>query len=175
MSADDQEAAMTVSPTQDARDALVARLRDLGVKRVLVEMARNGQILELKCEMPTCYCDHPDRRRHFDPWPDPGSAPENRWSPNPDHFPNLRKDGGERKPWNIRLAHVLCNNLDIGWRRRIRRLLEKDPTRSFADIAEVLNRKKRVQVPPGFESWTAEIVRNVYVSLPLPRPSAEPE
>jgi len=29
--------------------------------------------------------------------------------------------------------------------------------------------KKKVLVPPGEESWTAEIVRNVYVSLPLPQ------
>jgi hypothetical protein len=66
-------------------------------------------------------------------------------------------------------VHVYCNNLDFGWRRRIRRLLEKDPTRSFDNIAEVLNGKKTVPVPPGEESWTAEIVRNVYVSLPLPQ------
>lgn len=164
---------MTKSPTHDPRDALAARLRELGVNGVLVEMAKNGQILELKCEMPTCFC--PDGRRHFDPWPDPRSTPENRWSPNPDHSPDPKKNKGELKPWNVRLAHVLCNNLDVGWRRRIRALLEEDPTRSFDDIAEVLNRRKRVQVPPGVESWTAELVRNAYVSLPLPVPSAEPE
>jgi hypothetical protein len=45
------------------------RLKELGVKGVLIQMADNGQILELTCEMPMCYC--PKGREHFDPWPDP--------------------------------------------------------------------------------------------------------
>jgi hypothetical protein len=39
-------------------------------------------------------------------------------------------------------------------------LLKKDPTLPFDKIAEALNGKKSVLVPPGAESWTAEIVRN---------------
>jgi hypothetical protein len=46
-------------------------------------------------------------------------------------------------------------------------MLEKDPTLSFEKIAESLNGKKRVPVPPGVAAWTAEVVRRVYVSLPL--------
>jgi hypothetical protein len=34
----------------------------------------------------------------------------------------------------------------------------------FDMIAEALNGKKAVLVPPGAESWTAEIVRKAYVS-----------
>jgi hypothetical protein len=73
-------------------------------------------------------------------------------------------DRGERRPRNVRLAHVFCNNMDFGWRTRIRSMLQQDPTLSFEKIAEALNMKKRVHVPPEAESWTAEIVRKAYVS-----------
>lgn len=147
-----------------ARGTVAERLQSLGVKGILVQMAKNGQILELKCEMPTCYCEHPEGPEHFDPWPDPRYAPERKWSPNADHYPTLKMDGGQLKPWNVRLAHVFCNNMDFGWRKRIRRMLEKDPTLSFERIAEALNRKKGQLVPPEADSWTAEIVRRAYVS-----------
>ena len=145
------------------QEPLAARLQALGVKKVLVQMAKNGQILKLKCEMPTCYC--PDGREHFDPWPESRSDPElNKWAPNADHYPTLKRDGGQRKPWNVRLAHKFCNNMDFGWRTRIRTMLEKDPTLPFDKIAEALNRKKTVLEPPGEESWTADLVRKAYVS-----------
>src|SRR6266571_3562388 len=145
------------------QDGTVAeRLKTLGVRGVLVQMAKNGQILELMCEMPTCNCSN--GREHFDPWPDPRYAPGHEWSPNADHYPTLKMDCGRLMPWNVRLAHVSCNNTDFGWRTRIRRMLEKDPTLSFEKIAEALNKKKNVHVPPEAESWTAEIVRKAYVS-----------
>ena len=125
-------------------------------------MARNRQLLELRCEMPTCYC--PKGPEHFDPWPNPPHAPESKWAPSADHYPTLRKDGGELKPWNVRLAHVHCNNMDFAWRNRIRWMLEKKPTLSFDEIAETLNRKKNVQAPPPATLWTAELVRKAYVS-----------
>jgi hypothetical protein len=132
------------------------RLKELGVKGVLIQMANHGQLLELTCEMPTCYC--PKGREHFDPWPDPRYAPERKWSPSADHYPTLKRDGGKLKPWNVRLAHVHCNSMDFGWRTRIRWMLEKDPLLSFEEIAETLNRKMDVQVPPPATSWTAELV-----------------
>ncbi len=147
---------------QDVQGTVAERLKALGVKGVLIQMAKNGQILELRCEMPTCYC--PDGRQHFDPWPDPRWAPEREWSPSADHYPTLKRDGGQLRPWNVRLAHVACNNADFGWRTRIRRMLEKDPTLSFDKIAEALNKKKLVHMPPDAESWTAELVRKAYVS-----------
>jgi hypothetical protein len=113
-----------------------------------VPMTKKGQILELKCEMPRCY--YPDGRMHFDPWPEPRYDPElNKWSPNADHYPTLKRDGGKLKPWNVRLAHKFCNNMEDGWRKRIRSMLEKEPTRSFDAIAKTLNRKKKVLVPPA--------------------------
>jgi hypothetical protein len=138
------------------------RLATLGVKGVLVQMARNGQVPKLSCEMPICYC--PEGRKHFDPWPAPRYAAEKKWSPNADHYPTLKMDGGQLKPWNVRLAHVHCNNMDYGWRTRIRAMLEKDPALSFEAIAEALNRKGSVDVPPPYKSWTAALVRKAYVS-----------
>jgi hypothetical protein len=117
------------------QDQTVAeRLKALGVRGIHVQMANNGQILELKCEMPTCYCDHPDGERHLDAWPEPPSSPENRWSPNADHYPTLKMDGGKLTPWNVRLAHVFCNVMDVGWRKRIRTMLQKNPTMSFEQM-----------------------------------------
>jgi hypothetical protein len=43
-------------------------------------------------------------------------------------------------------------------------MLEKDPTLSFAKIAEALNKKKTVRMPPPAKSWTAKLVRKAYVS-----------
>jgi hypothetical protein len=145
------------------QESVATRLQALGVNGVLVQMARNGQILELRCEMPTCYCS--EGPTHFDAWPEPRYDPKlNKWSPNADHYPTLKRDGGKLKPWNVRLAHKFCNNMDFGWRTRIRTMLENDPTRSFEEIAEALNSKKTVLVPPREESWTGELVRKAYVS-----------
>jgi len=155
---------MAATGNQEGQMTIAERLKALGVRGVLVQMAENEQILELKCEMPTCYCEHPDGRKHFDLWPDPRYAPENKWSPNADHYPTLKMDGGKLKPWNVRLAHVFCNNMDFGWRKRIRTMLEDDSTLSFEEIAEALNRKKHVHVPPEAGSWTAEIARKAYTS-----------
>ncbi len=159
---------MTADRSHEVQGTVAERLQALGVgvRGVLVQMAKNGQILDLKCEMPTCYREreHPDGRKRFDPWPDPRYAPENKWSPNADHYPTLKMDGGKLKPWNVRLAHVFCNNMDFGWRKRIRTMLERDPSLSFDKIADALNKKKRVHRPPKAESWTAEIVRKAYAS-----------
>jgi hypothetical protein len=148
--------------TRGGHQTVAERLQDLGVKGVLVQMAKHGQLLELTCEMPTCYC--PNGRAHFDPWPEPRSAPERKWSPSADHYPTLKKDGGQLKPWNVRVGHVHCNNMDFSWRTRIRRMLETNPTLSFEEIADILNRTTVVQAPPPATCWTAALVRNAYVS-----------
>ena len=67
-----------------ADESVADRLRELGVKGVLVQMAERGQILELKCEMPQCY--HPNARDKFE-----SLATERRmWAPSRDHYPILR-------------------------------------------------------------------------------------
>ena len=107
---------------------------------MLVQMAKRRQIIELRCEMPSCYCHK--GRAHFDP----KSHPPGPWEPSPDHYPRLKSDGGHLDPWNVRLSHVLCNREDYGWRMRIRRMLEKGM--SLEEIAEKLN-DKGVRTPHG--------------------------
>jgi DNA-binding transcriptional MerR regulator len=78
-----------------------------------------------------------------------------------DHYPRLKADGGHLVPWNVRLAHVLCNREDFGWRLRIRRMLAKGM--SLEEIAETLNHK-RVRRPHGSATWSASTVRKAFVS-----------
>src|SRR5688500_9098030 len=85
-------------------DTIVDRLREeLGVRGVLVKMDERRQIIELRCEMPSCYCHK--GRVHFDP----ESHPPGPWELSPDQYPRLKSDGGHLDPWNVRLSHVLCN------------------------------------------------------------------
>ena len=39
----------------DVQATVAERLKALGVRGVLVQMAENGQLLSLKCEVPMCY------------------------------------------------------------------------------------------------------------------------
>jgi hypothetical protein len=125
----------------------------------MVQMAEKGQLLELECEMPTCYCPKGPRRFQYRP----RTTPFPDWAPNADHYPTLKMDGGHLDPWNVRLAHVRCNNVDFAWRGRIRRMLENDKKMSFEQIAEALN-DEGVQPPPGTNTWSAATARKAYVS-----------
>jgi hypothetical protein len=142
-----------IKPT--VADTVADQLRARGTRGVLVEMAERGQIIELRCEMPTCYCHK--GRGYFDSRSHPLTA----WAPSPDHYPRLKADGGHLVPWNVRLAHVLCNRQDYLWRMRIRRMLEKGI--SLEEIAEKLN-KQRVPRPHGSPTWSATTVRKAFVS-----------
>ena len=130
-------------------------LRELGVGGVLVRMAQRRQIVELRCEMPTCYCHK--GRAHFDP----KSHPPGPWDPSSDHYPRLKSDGGHLDPWNVRLSHVLCNQEDYVSRLRIRRMLKEGM--SLELIAEKLN-DKSVRTPHGSGQWSATTVRKAFVS-----------
>jgi hypothetical protein len=136
-------------------DTLAGELRKLGTRGVLVQMAERGQIIELRCEMPECYC--PKGRGHFDE----RSTPLTAWAPSPDHYPTLKADGGHLVPWNVRLAHVLCNREDYGWRMRIRGMLEKGM--SLEEVAENLN-AKGIRRPHGHVTWSAALARKAFVS-----------
>jgi Recombinase len=143
----------------DDREAWEARaeyMREhLNLSGVLVQLAKRGQLLDLQCEMPSCYC--PKGRKHFDAKTNPMTD----WAPNPDHYPILRMAGGELKADNIRLAHVRCNNIDYRWRTSIKPMLAEGM--SLSEIAAELN-KKRVPRPHGEPTWTARSVRRVFVS-----------
>jgi hypothetical protein len=83
------------------------------------------------------------------------------WAPNLDHYPIPKCAGGQLRPDNVRLAHVLCNGTDYGWRTSIKSMLAKGI--SLEQIAEALHRRK-VRRPHGQVTWTAEDVRKVFVS-----------
>lgn len=146
-----------ITPRTEARtgETLADRLRALGTGGVLVKMAQRGQLLELRCEMPMCYCHK--GRDYFEPM----ASPVPIWAPTADHYPRLKADGGHLVPWNVRLSHSRCNKMDAGWRSRIRRMLEKKM--SLEEIAESLNRQG-VRRPHGSVTWTAANVRKAFVS-----------
>src|SRR5947207_9468898 len=104
----------------------------------------------------------------------PTGTPSLRASPEDDAAPEMGTESqplpsaqdGWGAPRSVERASraCLCNNTDYGWRNRIRAMPEKEPNLSFEDIAETLNEKKAVLVPPGAESWTAALVRKAYAS-----------
>jgi hypothetical protein len=147
--------ATTTTPEAIVGDTVADRLLGLGTKGVLVQMAKRGQLIELRCEMPSCYC--PKGRGHFEP----NGVPLTDWAPSADHYPWLKADGGHLDPWNVRLSHRRCNQRDYSWRTKIRRMLEKEMT--LDEIAETLNHT-RVPAPHGHGTWSATLVRKAFVS-----------
>ena len=138
-------------------DTITDQLRELGVHRgVLVQMAQRRQIIELRCEMPKCYCHK--GRSYFERRSPPRRSA---WAPSADHYPQLKADGGQLVPGNVRLGHVLCNQEDYVWRGRIRRMLEKGM--SLQEIADDLN-DKGIRRPHGSAKWSASAVRKAFVS-----------
>jgi recombinase len=131
------------------------QLRAWGVRGVLVQMAERRQIIELRCEMPQCYCHK--GRKYFEL----KTTPLSKWAPTPDHYPILKSAGGQLRPDNVRLAHYLCNQRDYLWRTRIKAMLAKGM--ALEEIAESLNRKK-VPTPHGGPRWAASTVRKAFVS-----------
>src|SRR4051794_8899521 len=132
----------------------VEMLEALGVRGILSQLARDGQLIEVRCEMPQCYCSR--GRRYFDPRPT-GSE----WSPTADHYPRLKMHGGHLTPDNVRLAHKLCNQRDYIWRKRINAMLGK--RMSLEQIAQKLNAEK-VPTMHGTNRWTVASVRKAFVS-----------
>lgn len=125
-------------------------------KRILVQMAERGQIIELKCEMPECYC--PRGRKHF---AEAGSG-DKHWRPSADHYPILESRDGRLTPDNVRLAHVRCNQVNFEWRQRTAQLLAEG--KSLEEIATELNLNEKVRTIHGTNKWTPASVRKAYVS-----------
>jgi len=137
------------------RASVVEKLEALGVVHgILRQIAQDGQIVDVRCEMPQCYCFR--GRRHFDP-KSSGSA----WSPTADHHPKLKMHGGYLTADNVRLAHELCNQRDFTWRTKINTMLGKQM--SLDQIAANLNAQK-VPTIHGTNRWTASSVRKAFVS-----------
>jgi hypothetical protein len=134
--------------------SVAEELEKLGVHGILRQLAKNGQIVDLRCEMPQCYCFR--GRRYFDP-----RSSGSDWSPTADHYPRLKMHGGHLTPDNVRLAHRVCNRRDFEWRTRINALLGKGM--SLEGIAAHLNSKK-IPTIHGTNRWTASSVRKAFVS-----------
>jgi hypothetical protein len=146
-----------IPPEETAdRQRVVDELIEIGIADgVFHVMALDGQLLELKCETPRCYCEH--GRAYFPKPP----VPDSDWDPTVDHYPILRSNGGHKDPWNVRLAHKLCNREDFAWRDRVTRMITEH--RSLAEMARELNRVG-VRHPHGSGPWTAESVRSAFVA-----------
>jgi hypothetical protein len=110
--------APTQAASADAGETPVEKLEALGVRGVLLQLAQDGQIIDVRCEMPQCYSFQ--GRGYFEP-----RSPRSDWSPTPDHYPRLKAHGGHLTPDNVRLAHLLCNRRDYGWRMKINAMLGK--------------------------------------------------
>jgi hypothetical protein len=139
----------------DAEQTPLERLVSLGVRGILWQLARDGQLIDVRCEMPQCYCFR--GRSHFDPRSEKGSD----WEPTADHYPRLKMHGGHLTADNVRLAHRLCNRRDFTWRKTINALLGQ--RMSLEEIAERLNAEK-VPAIHGTNRWTAASVRKAFVS-----------
>jgi hypothetical protein len=142
------------SAAQAASETPVETLERLRVRGILRQLARDGQIVDVRCEMPQCYCFR--GRRYFDP-----RGPYSDWEPTADHYPRLKMHGGQLKADNVRLAHRLCNRRDYQWRTRINAMLGEKM--SLQEIADRLNATK-VPTIHGTNRWTAASVRKAFVS-----------
>jgi hypothetical protein len=131
------------------------QLEALGVNGILWQLARDGQLVDVRCEMPRCYSYW--GRRYFEPCTSGGTP----WSPTADHYPRLKSHGGHLTPDNVRVAHKLCNARDYSWRKKINAMLGK--RMSLVAIAEELN-EKNVPTIHGTNRWTAAAVRKAFVS-----------
>ena len=146
--------ARTPAARGEAGETPVEKLERLGARRILRQLARDGQIIDVRCEMPQCYC--PRGRSDFDE-----VSPGADWMPTADHYPRLKAHGGHLTPDNVRLAHRLCNRRDYWWRVKINAMLGK--RMSLEKIAEKLNAEK-VPTIHGTNRWTAASVRRAFVS-----------
>ncbi len=137
-----------------AGETPVETLERFGVRGILRRVAQDGQLLDVRCEMPQCYCFR--GRRYFE-----SVASGSDWSPTADHYPKLKMHGGHLTADNVRLAHRLCNRRDFQWRTRINAMLAK--RMSLPEIAEKLNAES-VPTIHGTNRWTAVSVRKAFVS-----------
>jgi hypothetical protein len=138
----------------DAEETPVEKLEALGVRGIVWQLARDDQIVDVRCEMPQCYCFR--GRRYFEP-----RSTGSDWELTADHYPRLKAHGGRLTPDNVRLAHRVCNRRDYGWRMKINAMLGK--RMSLEEIAERLN-AENVPTIHGTNRWTAASVRKAFVS-----------
>ena len=73
--------------------AVAAKLKELGVKGILLRAAEQGYITELACKMPRCFCpEELGGASYFEPV----SGKLSDWMPTHEHFPRPKRDGGRQ-------------------------------------------------------------------------------
>ena len=83
---------------------MAKRLRDLGVKGILVQAAELGYITEVKCGMPQCFCpEELGGAWHFESLTDGYSD----WNATHEHFPLSKRDGA-KEPSTTRSSPTAC-------------------------------------------------------------------
>jgi hypothetical protein len=108
--------------------AVAAKLKELGVKGILIKAAEQGYITQLACKMPECFCpEELGGACYFEPVTNDWNDWRSDWMPTLEHFPVSKKAGGKAAVDNAILAHRLCNRLDHSLRvgRSHRRDLER--------------------------------------------------
>jgi hypothetical protein len=145
----------TPAARADAGETPVERLEALGVCGILRQLARDGLLIDVRCEMPQCYCFQ--GRRYFAPEiaadrlvadgrPLP-EAEDARRSPNPPTTSGSRTSSA-------------TNVTTYGGRRSTRCSRKR---MSLEQIAEKLN-AENVPTIHGTNRWTAASVRKAFVS-----------
>src|SRR5439155_21352532 len=105
--------ARTPGAAADAEETPVEKLESLGVRRgILRRLARDGQIIDVRCEMPQCYCFR--GRSYFEP-----ISPGADWMPTADHYPRLKMHGGRLTPGHVPLARRVRHQREYLWRMRV--------------------------------------------------------
>jgi len=93
--------------------AAAAKLKELGVKGILIKAAEQGYITQLACKMPECFCpEELGGACYFEPVTNDWNDWRSDWMPTLEHFPVSKMDGGKAAVDNAILAHRLCNRLD---------------------------------------------------------------
>src|SRR6266480_881336 len=96
--------------------AVAAKLKELGVKGILIKAAEQGYITQLACKMPECFCpEELGGACYFEPVTGDPSDPSD-WMPTHEHFPLSKSEGGKETVDNAILAHRLCNRIDYSIR-----------------------------------------------------------
>jgi hypothetical protein len=129
------------------------KLQGLRVRGILWQLARDGQIIDVRCEMPQCYCFRVE-----------GTSSRDRRVPIESRRLTTIRDSRCTRD----TSHSTTSDSRIGsatdlttWRVKINAMLGK--RMSLEAIAEMLNAEK-VPTIHGTNRWTAASVRKAFVS-----------
>ena len=112
----------------EAAAAAVQKLQEFGVRGVLLQMARDGQIIDVRCEMPQCYCFRGRSQLRSE-------IAECRLVADGRPLPEAQSSTEGISPPTTSGSRIgVCNQRDYLWRMRINAMLGK--RMSLEDIAD---------------------------------------